>query len=137
MKKIVFYSSILLISTALNCIKNTDDCHKEYTVVNNSDHDIYYKVSLRYPDTTLIYDLNPTVDPTLYRIYKFNNKAQFDRDCYEGWFFAVDTIMCFIFDAQTIERTPWDTIMTNYLILKRYDLSINDMQNTNWTITYP
>jgi len=45
--------------------------------------------------------------------------------------------MVFVFDANIVENTPWDTIRKNYLILKRYDLSYDDIVSLNWIITYP
>jgi hypothetical protein len=61
------------------------------------------------------------------------------RDCFEDFMnkVQVDTIMIFIFDAKIIETVPWDTIRTKYLVLKRYDLNLQDLQRLNWTITYP
>jgi len=43
----------------------------------------------------------------------------------------------FIFDAHTIETTPWDSIVKHNMILKRYQLTKTDMEKSNWTITYP
>jgi hypothetical protein len=43
----------------------------------------------------------------------------------------------FIFDKQTVVEQPWDTIVENNLVLKRYDLSLQDLESMNWTITYP
>ena len=45
--------------------------------------------------------------------------------------------MYFIYDACILETTPWDTIKAKYIVLKRYDLSLQDLQQMNWTITYP
>jgi len=39
-------------------------------------------------------------------------------------------------DANTLETTSWDTIKLNYKVLKRYDLSFQDLEKMNWTITY-
>jgi hypothetical protein len=49
----------------------------------------------------------------------------------------VDTLSVYIFDAQVLETTPWDTVKANYLVLKRYDLSLDDLNRLNWIITYP
>jgi len=46
-------------------------------------------------------------------------------------------MMVYVFDAHVIETTAWDSVKANYLVLKRYDLSLDDLKRMNWTITYP
>jgi hypothetical protein len=45
--------------------------------------------------------------------------------------------MVFVFNAGLLETIPWDTIKANYLVMKRYDLSLPDLEEMDWTITYP
>ena len=59
------------------------------------------------------------------------------QDTYEGRFEQFEKVMVFVFDAQVLETTPWDTVKAKYLVLKRYDLSLQDLESMNWTITYP
>ena len=47
-----------------------------------------------------------------------------------------DTLSIFIFSGDTIAIYDWQTIRSNYNVLKRYDLSYQDMESLNWTITY-
>lgn len=48
-----------------------------------------------------------------------------------------DTLSIFIFDSDTLENNSWDTIKGEYKILKRYDLSIENIQLLNYDIPYP
>jgi len=48
-----------------------------------------------------------------------------------------DTLSFAIFDADTIAAYPWDVINSEYKILRRYDLSIHDLQKLNYTLYYP
>lgn len=62
------------------------------------------------------------------------------RDCIEIAFkdlISSDTLMVYVFDAETLEITPWDTVKANYMVLKRYDLSLEDLKKSDFTITYP
>ncbi len=43
----------------------------------------------------------------------------------------------FLFDKIIIDTTSWDIIKADYIVLRRYDLSLQDLENSNWTITYP
>jgi len=54
-----------------------------------------------------------------------------------GEFNLNQTTLVFIFDAHTIETTPWDSIVKHYMVLKRYQLTKSDMEKMNWIITYP
>ncbi|NLL27401.1 MAG: hypothetical protein GX259_01250 [Bacteroidales bacterium] len=48
-----------------------------------------------------------------------------------------DTLSIFIFDSDTLAKYSWDRIRSDYNILKRYDLSLKDLETQNWTISYP
>ena len=43
----------------------------------------------------------------------------------------------YVFDAALIEKTSWDVVVRDNLVLKRYELSLEDLQRLNWRITYP
>ena len=62
-------------------------------------------------------------------------------DCIEShfgtWLIPSDTFMIYVFDANILNTIPWDTIRKYDMYLKRYDLSLQDLKNSNWTITYP
>ena len=128
---IVILYSILLSATWCT---DKENCHDSINVVNNSNQSIYFTISFIYPDTLLNSD--PTSDISS-RIQKLSYKVDKYRRCLEGDFNYTSKIMCFIYDANTLETTPWDTVVKKYLILKRYDLSLGDLQKMNWTITYP
>jgi hypothetical protein len=123
---------------SISCNRNTENCHDSISIINNSGNAIYFSESFRYPDTLTLYP-NPSLDPGYFKIISNSRKNDITRDCFETEFQLQDKgiIMYYLFDANTLETTPWDTIVKKYIILKRYDLSLQDMQNMNWTITYP
>ena len=135
MKKISF----ILIITILFIGLNSSSCkHEDGTthlkIKNNANFSIYYALSYSYPDTALnrinnipYYNRNQTS--------KINaNDSVFVRIAILG---NSPTTQMFIFDAHTIETTPWDSIVKHYMVLKRYQLTVNDVEKMNWTITYP
>ena len=126
---------IILIST--NCVDyNRENCHNSITIVNNSDNDIYYYPNSNYPDTSIV-DPNPANSGNEFRIEKYSYKNDTHNSCIEGKYLIVNKYIYFIYNAQTIDAMPWDTVKKKYLILKRYDLTLQDLQQMNWTITYP
>ena len=48
-----------------------------------------------------------------------------------------DTLSIYFFDADTVNICGWEEVAKDYKVLKRYDLSVDDLIKTNWTVTYP
>lgn len=133
---VILFMGIMFISAT--CTKNSETCHTEVTILNNSDSDIYFGLSLRYPDTLILYP-NPASAGDYYKVEKHSRKKDIDDECIENIFEenSSGTLMYYIYDAQTLETVPWDSVVKKYMILKRYELSLDDLQRMNWTITYP
>jgi len=99
--------------------------------------------SSQYPDTSTFVGIpNPVLDPNFTKVLpnESNTQVLWSRDCIELAFkdlIPSDTIMVFVFDAKELETHAWDTVTKNYLIIKRYDLSLEDLQGMHWTIAYP
>lgn len=43
----------------------------------------------------------------------------------------------FIFDLDTLEYYNWDGIRNSYKVLKRYDLSIENLEELDFIVSYP
>ena len=48
-----------------------------------------------------------------------------------------DTILIYILNKDTVDTYSWDVIRNNNKILKRYNLSIKDLEKQSWKVTYP
>ncbi len=115
------------------------DCHKVINVCNRSDVDIYVYGSREYPDTNIYYGMSALVNNAY--TYKtksntINESAFLQKDCWEYDFnsdkiIKSDTLIIFIIESSELE------VNLNYNILQRYDLSLEDLQNSNWTLYYP
>ena len=135
MEKIYFlFLGLLLMSSSCN-----DEKEQKLRVQNNSDKTIYYDWSSSYPDSSFQYIGNPTGDPYQCKVnaksisnysYLSPNKNYFgSRD--------MDTMIIFIFDAELIEALSWDSVRSKGLVLKRYFLSLDDLEEMNWIVNYP
>lgn len=49
----------------------------------------------------------------------------------------IDTVCVFVFKTEVLEQFSWDSIRSNYLVLQRYDLSYEDVANSNYEICFP
>jgi hypothetical protein len=106
-------------------------------ITNNSNSTIYFNDSFAFPDTTIRIEYNPVDSPETNSIQPGATRSNRMRGSWEGKFEFRDTLMIFIFDETTLKTVPWDTIRKNYMILKRYDLSLEDLVRMDWRVTYP
>ncbi|MFW5762551.1 MAG: hypothetical protein ACOCXH_16380 [Cyclobacteriaceae bacterium] len=129
-----FFCFTLLCST---CEKNKDD--PKMRVKNNTKEAIYVSWHTQYPDTGLTYITNPTLNPHINKVSSNSLQESYYKAPSEGIFKTMksDVLLVFIFDAETLESTPWDTVVANYLILKRYELTLQELNDMNWIVNYP
>jgi hypothetical protein len=133
MKKIFLLASFGIIFIFMN-----SSCHdphdSKFLIRNTSDSSVYFAFSYSYPDTSL-----SRINSVPHYNGNMWQKLLAHEGKYEttGVFDLNPTTFVFIFDAHTIETTPWDTIVKHYNILKRYQLTKDDMEKLDWVITYP
>ena len=48
-----------------------------------------------------------------------------------------DTISFIVYDFKDLENLEWSVIRDEYKILKRYDLSLEDLKKLNFALYYP
>ena len=137
MKRILLLLCCVLF-LGVSCNKVCRDGHKFITVENNSSYNVYVFISKFFPDTSLFGIGNPQKSD-------FVEKESTNRVCHRDWYtcyeetfkYSMDTMMVFFIDADLFDTISKDIIISDYLILKRYDLSLADLEEMNWTITYP
>jgi hypothetical protein len=128
LKKLIFLS--LGLSLLTSCIPTNSIVN--YSLKNNTDKLIYYGTSFAFPDTSLngIKEFIPTKN-SAYQIFPGRVQSQslsvFTRN---------PTAQIFIFDADVIEKTPWDTIVKYNMFLKRYEFTESALQKMGYEITY-
>lgn len=143
MKTIFLFASLLFLGST--CNKEKIDCHKTITIFNNSKKDIYVLCDTQYPDTLYFgHFSSPASDSSKYKVpaNSSSDNPLRNRDCWENDFtygdlIASDTLMVYVFDANVVETVDWADVVHYYMVLKRYDLSMEDLKSMNWTITYP
>jgi hypothetical protein len=139
MKGKVYYLAIFFITFLCSaCPKeNSDDCHCSIIIINNSNFSIYFDISPDKPGSPNALVHNQTFN----KIESRESKKYEERSCieydftkgttfYDGSFRPLDSLRVYIFDAQVLEHD------LKFKLLRKYDLSLKDLQNLNWTITY-
>ena len=134
MKKIII--PIIILAGCSGTCKKNPFVERVYSikVENNSSQWINFFDNRVYPDTLL-----PAAKP-YYGASRPNSYAYIDSKSDWPDVFArlpKDTLSIFILSSDTVNTFNWDIIRSQYKILKRYDLSLQDLKNSNFTITYP
>jgi len=99
-------------------------------IQNNSTDTIKYYESYLYPDTSIA-----KAKPRLVTVYP----SDFDfLESRKKWkdVLKSDTLMIFILSKDTVQRNSWESIKNGYKVLKRYDLSVKDIDKNN-IVVYP
>lgn len=141
MKKVILFFCISILFISCEPI-NTADCHKLITVVNKTNKTIYVEPYGEYPNFEIYkYFSDPLINSKTTKV-EANNTLKITApgySCFEPVFegqFKSGILMLYVFDGPTLETQGWDYIKEHNLVLKRYDLTLQDVKNMNWTITY-
>ena len=152
MKNVIKILLLALICMAITCDpipKESENCHTAIKFSNNSEKDLRVRdIFLHYilfPDPLNIKGLSYTARNDIYVVKsgeQDNRKATLGSGttCIEDIFKRegyTDTIFVYVFDAAVVENTPWEVVTRDYLVLKRYDLTLENLQRLDWKITYP
>lgn len=131
----------LILTVCSKCEDVAMDFSYEINLVNKSEHSIGYyfadggKYGTFYPDSLpetneyVIYDISIVIRPGYEHHYP----------SWEKYFQTQpnDTLSVFIFHTDTLNKYTWGEVRDGYMILKRYDLSLDDLKQLDFTITYP
>lgn len=120
----------LLIFCSVSCEKLVDHVYS-IKIQNNSNDTVQFYASYNYPDTSM-----DAIKPRLKMAYPKNFTY---LDSKKDWkdVLPKDTILIYILNKDTVDAYSWDVIRTKNKILKRYCLSLQDLEKQNWTVTYP
>jgi len=141
MKKMIKILIIVLLATSFSKCDRFRASHYPIYLINNAEHSIGFYFALggrygtRYPDTLL-----PKTNQYIVREVKPGRTFFFYSGTRWEDIFSKkpEGIMsAFIFHTDTLNRYTWEEVRDGYMILKRYDLSLDDLQRLNFHIYYP
>lgn len=144
MKKIIVLLSLILLGCVGGGKKNLEDCHHFLSIYNNSSFTIYAHGDCGYPDTLGFASRfpNPILNGEIYRVApnSVNTDAVYLYDnCWEvrikSEVCPSDILTIYLFREDSLKANDWKDA-PNY-VLKRYDLTIDDLNAIGWTINYP
>jgi hypothetical protein len=135
MKQTVFF---LLLTLVFSCNVKQDF---EYPLVveNNSGESLLFYAAtegslLMYNDTLLTPSRDDIDMQIVEESVRIGNPIRWvERISY----LPLDTLSIYFFHPETLAAYDWNQIRNDYKVLKRYDLSIDDLTSLNFTVPYP
>lgn len=136
MKNIVVFISLFLLLSSGSC--SPDEGHYKYVFKNESNQSIFVDHNYCYPDTLFSCDSHEWIE-----LVSPNEESSCElRDSWEKEFLwlqkkGIDYIQFIVVDSLVYRTQPCDSIREHNLVLKRYQVDLQYMEENNWTITYP
>ena len=128
--------NILVVLSIILCsasCENLVDHVYSIKIQNNTNDTLLFYESYNYPNTSIAQN-----KPILIRVYpKDYSHLDSNKDWDKVLVPPKDTISIFILSKDTVDRYSWDKIRIGYNVLKRYDLSLDDLEMLSWSIYYP
>jgi hypothetical protein len=123
----------LLIFCSVSCEKFADHSYT-IEIKNNSNQIIDVYAAYILPDTLL-----PLVKPILIEIQPSKSGELYDRDVKDQKFikFKTEKLSIFVLSKDTISKYSWEVIITNYNILKRYEITEKDLTVMGGSVAFP
>lgn len=111
---------------------------KSYPIwfINNDNAIIYVQVSENYPDSSVL-----QTNEFLIKV-KSNEKQliyDFDKPQDKSFpiYFPRDTMLLFVFNADTLKQYSWEEIRIGKKFNKQISFSKTDLKTSKWTVEYP
>ncbi len=105
-----------------------------FWIQNNSNNGVSFLISESFPDTIV-----PNKEGSLLML-ELGNRRPYDQNREWEDFFAqlpADTLSVFFFDNDTLAKYDFSQVRIDYNILKRKDISLQDLNSNSYTVTYP
>jgi len=121
---------VLLIFCSVSCETLVDHSYI-IRIQNNSKDTVQFYASYSYPDISIVVS-----KPRLIMVYP---KDYSSLESKKDWkdVLPKDTILIYILNKDTVDAYSWDVIRAKNKVLKRYGLSLQDLEKQSWTVTYP
>jgi len=132
MKTIILSIILLVLFSSSTCKKEGADCHRKIIIKNNSDTAIIQAFKFYYNDKCLL--SGNRIEPDSLFI---DNRSQ----CWEDMFYEGKQYELFIVNPNNYNTQlvfyNCDSIIFKNTILKHYKLTLSELKQSNFTITYP
>lgn len=135
MKKSIFIMLVFPFLMSTTCEGESSTCHKRIILKNNTDKTLYvdWTTDTLFSYIRLYDEMNIVMPNTT------DARAFSTRGCFENKFeyqSLTGVISLFVLDNEVLKTVPRNEIIKNNMYLRRYDVTLEDLQRMNWTIVY-
>lgn len=88
----------------------------------------------QYPDTTLPLSKVPAKGVLANKKFHVDKREPWGKEIDD---LVHDTLSIYFFAEHTFQDSSWEVVSSEYSVLLRYDLSLNDLERINYIIPYP
>lgn len=139
--KSIKYTAFILCLVAGACRHTPYFFNHGFWLHNLSDSAIYFSCSKAYPDTSLpnlTYQAGSPFAVPSTLVEPGGSQPIPIPDSLDMYFATIpsDTLQIFIYSARVVQTTPWDTVVARYMVLKRYDLTLDSAQKIAGIVNY-
>jgi hypothetical protein len=137
--ELLLLAPISLLAFSISC-ENLSEKWYTIKIENNTTKQIFVSAGCgkygmtSYPDTIL-----PDLEPSLLSVSSFDYNNLRSSIAWEDIIKQQpeDVLSIYFFNADTINQYEWSEIKQGNKVMERRELSLEDLQGMNWTITYP
>ena len=141
MKNMIKFLLLFCICLTNACNKENEKCHFSIKITNSSEKVLYLNKKFAMHDHDTLSLIGMSYFSTTSRdIHKGTRRATFANRCIEDLFLREkDTYFfsIYLFDATVVKYNVWEVVNRDYLVLKRYDFSMEELNRLDWRISYP
>jgi hypothetical protein len=136
-------TTYLLISVLLICAGCPDQdfgSNREFTIKNKTDTRLVSILAFRIVADTLLPSSNPYPTSEQLELNTIDSQTSMTFiDAFEETFEQQrnKVLILFLLSRDTIEQVPWERIVDENLVLRRYDLTLADLEAMDWKVEYP
>jgi hypothetical protein len=119
------------------CVKsNPPDTTPAYLIFinNKTSNDLQVFYQLNYPDTSLQENRPITTNLSANTLGFIPSEKKWDEIINQN---SHHYISFFFMASGTLVKYSWDTVRSQYIILKRMEFHLDSLRKQNWTIQYP
>jgi len=141
MKIINYLTVLLLVFSLISCFEDINPVDATLVIKNDSAGDIAYYLQTKKSNDTSLYtnSFALTTDNFATRIIPAQGALEIPGSYKKVFRISQrgEVMMVFLFSRDTIEQVPWERIADEYMVLKRFDLTLDSLERRNWVLEYP
>lgn len=127
-----------ILSICAGCPEPDEVVDSAIVVVNNSNRDIVAFGMHKLKTDTLLQTLPFPITSQNSEVIPPGDSTKYGGPFKKKFAEMPDKVhMIFLFSRDTLDNLSWDQITDQYLILRRYDLTLDSLEGRNWKVIFP